>query len=152
MRRKGKLQDQLIWLRPLNPDHGHLRQYLQHSKRSTLGTDPGRAHCHNSIISRKCGSRSPVRRAIHQQNQFLAIIDPYLTNINLTNLEGIKTYKKMIKLDNACIRQHVSVKTATHMMDIFKDKEIQYGLDDIFIVLKYGTGVAEEERHCCGNK
>ena len=58
----------------------------------------------------------------------------------------------MIKLDNACIRQHVSVKTATHMMDIFKDKEIQYGLDDIFIVLKYGTGVAEEERHCCGNK
>ena len=49
----------------------------------------------------------------------------------------------MIKLDHDWIRQTVSVETATHTMDIFKDKDIKYSLDDNFRVLKYGTCVAD---------
>ena len=62
---------------------------------------------------------------------FLAIIDPYLTSINITTREGINTYKTMVNLDHAWTRKALSFETATCMLDIFKDKEIQYGLDDI---------------------
>ena len=71
------------------------------------------------------------------------MIYPYSISINLTTWEGINSYKKIINPDNACIRQTVSVETATCMMDLFKDKEIQYGLDDIFRVPKSVTGVAD---------
>ena len=74
---------------------------------------------------------------------FLAVIDPYSTSINLTSIEGVNTYKTMIKPDHAWICQTVSVETATRMMDIFKDKEIQYGLDKKFRFPKSGTGVAD---------
>ena len=74
---------------------------------------------------------------------FLAVIDLYLTSINITTQEGINTYKTMINLDHAWICQTISIETATHMIDLFKDKDTQYGLDDIFRVLKSGTGVAD---------
>ena len=74
---------------------------------------------------------------------FSAVIDPYLESINLNTREGINTYKKMIKPDQDWICQTLSVKTATHLMDLFKDKEIQYGLDEIFRVPKSGTGVVD---------
>ena len=78
---------------------------------------------------------------------FSAVIDSYYMSINITTREGINTYKTMIKPDHACICWTVYIKTATHMMDLFKDKEIQYGLDDIFRVPKSGTGMADTKPH-----
>ena len=74
---------------------------------------------------------------------FSVVIDTPLTSINITTEEGINNYKTMIKPDHAWISQTVSIGMATCMMDLFKDKDIQYGLDDIFRFPKSGTGVAD---------
>ena len=74
---------------------------------------------------------------------FSVVIDTHLTSINITTEEGINAYKTMIKPDHACIHHTFSVKTDSHTMDLFKYKYIQYGLDNIFRVLKSGTGVAD---------
>ena len=49
----------------------------------------------------------------------------------------------MINPDHDWILQTVSVETDTCIMYLFKDKDIQYGLDNIFRVPKYSTGVAD---------
>ena len=76
-----------------------------------------------------------------------AVIDPYSTIINIATREGVNTYKTMIKPDHAWIHQTVSVETDTRMIDLFKDKEIQYGLDNILRVPKSGTSVADANPH-----
>ena len=77
-----------------------------------------------------------------KKTTFLDVFNTYLTSINITTREGINTYKTMIKPVHACICKTVSVKTATHMMDLCKDKEIQYGLDGIFRIPKSSTCVS----------
>ena len=98
------------------------------------------------LFARAASSSQPGTLPTYKPT-LLAVIGPYSTSINLTTREGINTYKTIIKPDHAWICQTVSVEMDTHMMDLFKDKEIQYGLDDIFRVPNSGTGMADTKPH-----